>query len=411
MASTQYIGARYVPLLYTNPDDNTNNWKSGVVYDPLTVVTDLNQSYTSKIPVPATVGRPSENPAYWVLTGSYNAQIAALSASVADLQSSVTETEEDITEINDYLETKNEYILFVTDSYGVSSDGINAFPAILNNYGLSKFVKAWDYTAVAGSAFAPWPNQKNFTDQLVDYNNTDMIGKITHIIAIGGTNDAKLGLTTETETGLNSFVSTAIGKFTALKKISILYVAHVNGVTYNQPNTLATYNTFKAFNPAANIDYCFYNAINMFSWTNLRNDGVHPNQTGQNQLASGIVRFITTGSIKYYTDFINVSGEMREGWNMYLSMAGEYSYLIVQVIATNQPDVNVSGAVVNFSQNDVVGIFIGYDIVDLKLMSAWFQIRKDGSVLGSAWTPPNNGRYNIHGYSKIAIPTAMIQSV
>lgn len=75
MATTQYIGARYVPLFFTNPDDNSNNWKSGVAYDPLTVVTDLNQSYTSKIPVPASVGRPSENPAYWILTGAYNNQV------------------------------------------------------------------------------------------------------------------------------------------------------------------------------------------------------------------------------------------------------------------------------------------------------------------------------------------------
>lgn len=91
MATTQYIGARYVPLFFTNPDDNSNNWKSGIVYDPLTVVTDLNQSYTSKIPVPASVGRPSENPTYWILTGAYSAQIEQYRQEVEDLDGNVTE--------------------------------------------------------------------------------------------------------------------------------------------------------------------------------------------------------------------------------------------------------------------------------------------------------------------------------
>lgn len=89
MAVTQYIGARYVPMFYTNPEDGSNNWKSGVVYDPLTVVTDLNQSYTSKIPVPASIGRPSENPSYWILTGSYNAQVEQFRQEVVSLREDV----------------------------------------------------------------------------------------------------------------------------------------------------------------------------------------------------------------------------------------------------------------------------------------------------------------------------------
>ena len=89
MATTQYIGARYVPLFFTNPDDSSNNWKSGVAYDPLTVVTDLNQSYTSKIPVPASVGRPSENPTYWILTGNYDAQVAQYLQEVQNLTTRV----------------------------------------------------------------------------------------------------------------------------------------------------------------------------------------------------------------------------------------------------------------------------------------------------------------------------------
>lgn len=89
MSVRQYVGARYVPLFYVNPDDNSNNWKSGIIYEPLTIVTDANQSYTSKREVPASVGRPSENLDYWILTGAYNAQVDQYRREVADLAEDV----------------------------------------------------------------------------------------------------------------------------------------------------------------------------------------------------------------------------------------------------------------------------------------------------------------------------------
>lgn len=111
MATTQYIGARYVPIFFTNPDDNSNTWKSGIAYDPLTVVTDLNQSYTSKIPVPASVGRPSENPTYWIATGSYNAQVEQYRQEVGELSNTVSELEENINqEFEDFTEEVNDRV-------------------------------------------------------------------------------------------------------------------------------------------------------------------------------------------------------------------------------------------------------------------------------------------------------------
>lgn len=74
MAVRQYIGARYVPKFYENAD-NTAEWRSGVAYEPLTIVTYNGNSYTSKIEVPASVGNPSANPSYWISTGIYNEQI------------------------------------------------------------------------------------------------------------------------------------------------------------------------------------------------------------------------------------------------------------------------------------------------------------------------------------------------
>lgn len=70
MATNQYIGARYVPK-FANPVE----WSSGRAYENLTIVTYLGNSYTSKIPVPSTVGNPADNPTYWAATGIYNQQV------------------------------------------------------------------------------------------------------------------------------------------------------------------------------------------------------------------------------------------------------------------------------------------------------------------------------------------------
>ena len=86
MAVTQYIGARYVPLVYQNPDDNTNNWKQGVAYDPLTMVTYAGGSYTSKTFVPTTAANPIDAPQYWIYMGSSSGQITVNTNSITKIR-------------------------------------------------------------------------------------------------------------------------------------------------------------------------------------------------------------------------------------------------------------------------------------------------------------------------------------
>lgn len=68
MATTQYIGARYVPL-FANPYE----WDDTREYEPMTVVYSNGNSYTSKQYVPT--GTPLTDENYWVITGNYNAQV------------------------------------------------------------------------------------------------------------------------------------------------------------------------------------------------------------------------------------------------------------------------------------------------------------------------------------------------
>lgn len=66
----QYVGARYVPKI-ADPVE----WQENTAYEALVIVTYNNSSYTSRKPVPVTVGIPPENTEYWALTGNYNAQV------------------------------------------------------------------------------------------------------------------------------------------------------------------------------------------------------------------------------------------------------------------------------------------------------------------------------------------------
>lgn len=85
MAVRQYIGARYVPKFFENPN-NTAEWLPNTIYEPLTIVTYGLNTYTSKKTVPASVGDPSNNPDYWVATGNYNAYISELSDKIDEIK-------------------------------------------------------------------------------------------------------------------------------------------------------------------------------------------------------------------------------------------------------------------------------------------------------------------------------------
>lgn len=78
----QYIGARYVPK-FADPLE----WSNVLQYEPLTIVSYMGQTYTSKIPVP--VGMPPTNTDFWALTGPQNAQVDCLSDKIRELEDRV----------------------------------------------------------------------------------------------------------------------------------------------------------------------------------------------------------------------------------------------------------------------------------------------------------------------------------
>lgn len=66
LINRQYVGARYVPRLI-------GEWNKALQYEPLSIVTHLGNSFTSKVPVPVNID--ITNTEYWVNTGNYNAQV------------------------------------------------------------------------------------------------------------------------------------------------------------------------------------------------------------------------------------------------------------------------------------------------------------------------------------------------
>lgn len=90
MATTQYIGARYVPL-FAEPIE----WDKTRQYEPLTIVTNNGNSYTSRQFVPA--GVEITNEVFWVQTGNYNAQVEQYRKEVAAYDGRITAAQTDAT--------------------------------------------------------------------------------------------------------------------------------------------------------------------------------------------------------------------------------------------------------------------------------------------------------------------------
>ena len=292
MATTQYIGARYVPLFFTNPDDSSNNWKAGVVYDPLTVVTDLNQSYTSKIPVPASVGRPSENPTYWILTGAYSAQVEQYRQEVEEVKTEIDDLDAHI--FNPYRPVGMKKVIFIADSYGTQYSGL-----LLSDM-RSRLNISEDnfYSDAAGSiGFAHANNNQTFLTLLQNIKasmSAEEIAEVTHIIVVGGANDT-LESESAVETAIDTFSSYCRNNFpNALFMCGFVGVKFNWTENYKYGNTCAVYRRIGRRWPKSvylsGVEYILHRIAYMQS------DGLHPNETGITNLVAGIVNAVLTGS-------------------------------------------------------------------------------------------------------------------
>lgn len=233
MAVRQYVGARYVPKFYQNSQNPlSSEWEGNMAYDALTIVTYNNSSYTSKIPVPAGIGNPAQNPTYWVVTGNYNAQVeqyredaekATETAQTVqgNLNSEVTTREEaDTTLQTNINKAKKRTFILIGDSLGVgyvSSTGRRGrgwikwfqdlfpqFNFIVGGYegnGLMGFTSGSD-----GHAFY---NALSNVIMPTGLEKTD----VTDIVVLGGTNDYFNGASNKIYENISAFCDYARANF------------------------------------------------------------------------------------------------------------------------------------------------------------------------------------------------------
>ena len=198
----QYVGARYVPK-FANPVE----WTADTSYEALTIVTFNNASYTSKVPVPPTVGNPANNPQYWALTGNYNAQVEQYRQEVVQTREELTGVKSDVEELQEEIniDTADEYII-ISDSYGDTRDGTSWITIISGLLGTNKCHSAYH----DGYGFAPeYDTNNSFIRLLKGISGISDNSKIKKIIVGGGFND-------RTQTTDN--ILTAINEFTQYAK-------------------------------------------------------------------------------------------------------------------------------------------------------------------------------------------------
>lgn len=283
MANRQYIGARYVPKFYEN-SSGTSEWRSGVVYEPLTVVTYNGNSYTSKIPVPANIGEPGQNPTYWVATGVYNQQLEDLSTRMNVAEGDIESLSTDVTGLeNKYYNWKNRKVLIIGDSYtdGYSPDG--SINPIWYQTTCGKLGCTYTAKSKGGAGFAATSDGKNF--QTLMEEESSRAAEYTAVIFAGGRNDCTYAYSTLTEA-----VRTTILAAKEIYTRANIYVAMI-GYSTETPS-VPIGNAYQAYLRGSKLGgaiYCNGAETALSDGSLMDSSKYHPNQAGHD--AIGLVMY------------------------------------------------------------------------------------------------------------------------
>lgn len=318
MSVRQYIGARYVPRFYEGT--NGHEWASGVQYEPLTIVTYAGNSYTSKKPVPASVGAPNINPDYWANTGNFNAQVGELTNSVTSLTARTdaleAEVEPAIEVLNDEVLPKltagdrSRYVLCVGDSYGIDTVSWTGW--------ISQFVTAWN--AQGGHAFglgtggAGWvvaPQGKNYlqTLQALAGQVAGHEKDITDIVVLGGYNDASTNTTTADIIAAMGTFRTYVAEHYPNASIKIGFIGICNNDAAMMDKLIDYCKTWKdgsavhGFGYCENFEHILTNDQYVFEAAGNANSHFHPNTVGNSRVASAISTYLTSGNYHIYQGY------------------------------------------------------------------------------------------------------------
>lgn len=308
MALRQYIGARYVPKFYENGE-----WTANTAYEALTIVTRNGNSYTSKKPVPASVGAPESNPEYWVSTGIYNAQLEDIQTRLGDAESDITDLTTDLAAVDTYISNvsynwRNKKVLLMGDSYGAGYTGasmVDGWPIRTRDYlGLDATILTNRGAGfnVVGNPESQYPGE-NYSAMLERVKDNEF----QEIVIQCGINDIERAASIA---ALQTAITSTIEKIRTYWPKAGLHVIPVYG-TYLVQNDRKTYaDTLYSWTSLYGV-HISKESLNWFTGQHVQFDGddtTHLNAAGYRRLGSYIASFLLGSEFTAFKDPIEVSG-------------------------------------------------------------------------------------------------------
>lgn len=304
MSVRQYIGARYVPRF---SDVNGGVWSNVYSYEPLTIVKNGNDYYTSKQSVP--VGIAITNTDYWVKTGDYNGAIANLDARLTSAENSITSQASAITTLDtrltsaesnivtNYRTRRRRNFIIIGDSFGA---GVISSGQPLGVGWIQAFKQMWA-DAGHGSVYynvVPFPGVSGFASSLkfltiltddIEQQITDK-HSITDIVVLGGTNDQSVS---------SANVRAAVTEFCNYCKTNYPYARLAIGVYGSNKNGLANH-VLEDYRTCVNYGAEYISDLfNLICDPQYISDGTHLTQAGYNLYNPYVCQAIIYGHVSY----------------------------------------------------------------------------------------------------------------
>ena len=175
MATTQYVGARYVPV-FADPIE----WNNTRAYEPLTIVVHNGNSYTSAQYVPK--GIDISNESFWKLTGNYNAQVEQYRNEVKTYDSRITANSDAIA-----TEKSRATAAEKVNSDAIATEESRATAAEKVNSDAIKLLEEPDYMLVIGDSFCGTNTSIEYTKPTWWQYVEKATGTVGKVYAVGGT--------------------------------------------------------------------------------------------------------------------------------------------------------------------------------------------------------------------------------
>lgn len=299
--SNQYIGARYVP-------EFMGNWNETLIYTPLSVVDYGNASYISIHKVPA--GILPTNSLYWKLYISPSPQ--------------VEEIQEEINEITNWIlpnkfrkgKWEGANVVFITDSWGITSYAQNPFP---NQLATNLKFKEFHLDAYGGSGFIG-KNSHTYASRIPQIATTTTPSNINYVIFYGSINDDQ-----EYEDVLTAVTNTVNLARTTFVNAEIIIIPPIGGYDMSIPSNIKWAESFyNIYNSALALNIENYPLFFlMYGTTNMFNaDNHHLNQDGADFVSYYLSNYMISNErlykplVKLKEENINV---LTNGFDIYIT--------------------------------------------------------------------------------------------